>query len=563
MVEAPPALVFFAGALLVAVLPRRIGSVVLLAVPLVALGQITLLEPGAGLAWTFYGFELEPLRVDRLSLAFGYVFCGVGFLAGLYGLRTMGRAERVAALAYAGSALAVVFAGDLLTLFVGWELKAVGSALVIWTRGTPASGAAGLRYLYAQLIGGKLLLGGALWHYAETGSLVFEAFAASPAAVLVLLAFMLSAAVPPLHAWLPDAYPTASVAGTVFLSAYTTKAAVYALARGFPGYEVLVWAGVVMALYGVFYAMLANDIRRLLAYHIVSQVGFMVAAVGIGTQEAINGATAHAFAHIIYKGLLLMGAGAVLYATGRSKASELGGLARLLPWTLVLYLVGAVSISGVPLFSGFVSKELSIAAASLDGRAAVVVLLKIASVGTFLSTTLKLPYATWFGRTPADAPPGGLQQRPVAPSMYAAMGAAAVLNLVIGLAPGAFYGLLPFTVDYDPYTLGKVVETSQILLFTAVGFWLLAHKLKSAPTIALDVDWLYRVLPRRVLAGVQPVRERLPRPAPNPSWRRGLTGLRGQVSADGRTASPVYPTWLLGATIIGVSMILLGLSLVP
>ena len=562
MVELPPALVLFAGALLVAVLPRRLGSAVLLGAPLVALAQITVLEPGAGLAWTLYGFELEPLRVDRLSLAFGYVFCGVGFLAGLYGLRTMGRAERVAALAYAGSALAVVFAGDLLTLFVGWELKAIGSAVVIWSRRTQASGSAGLRYLYAQLIGGKLLLGGALWHYAETGSLAFDPFAVSPAAVLMLLAFVLSAAVPPLHAWLPDAYPTASVAGTVFLSAYTTKAAVYALARGFPGYEVLVWAGVVMALYGVFYAMLANDIRRLLAYHIVSQVGFMVAAVGIGTQEAINGATAHAFAHIIYKGLLLMGAGAVLYATGRSKASELGGLARRMPWTLVLYLVGAVSISGVPLFSGFVSKELSIAAASLDGRTTVVLLLKIASVGTFLSTTLKLPYATWFGRPPADAPPAGLPLRPLAPSMYAAMGAAAVLNLVIGLAPGPFYGLLPFAVDYDPYTLGKVVETTQILLFTAVGFWLLAHKLKSAPTIALDVDWLYRVLPRRALAGVQPVRERLPRLAPNPDWRRGLAGLRGQVSADGRTASPVYPTWLLGATIIGVSMILLGLSLV-
>ncbi len=551
----PPAAILLVGALVIAVVPRRVGGALMLALPVLAFAQLLALEPGTSLSASFYGFEVEPLAVDRLSLAFGYVFCIAAFIAGLYGLQVMGTDERVAATMYAGSALGVVLAGDLLSLFVFWEIKAIGSTFLVWARRTEEAGRAGKRYLYMQLAGGKLLLAGILWHIAATGSIEFTAMDPGPAAVLMLLGFLMAAAVPPLHPWLPDAYPQATIAGTVFLSAYTTKASVYALARGFAGYEILVWLGVAMALYGVVYAVLENDIRRLLGYHIISQVGYMVAAVGIGTEMALNGATAHAFAHILYKGLLLMGAGAVLYAVGESLGTRLGGLARKMKAVLTLYMVGAVSISGFPLFSGFVSKELTMEAASLDERALVVILLKIASVGTFLHTGLKLPYMVWFGRD------RGLQPRPVPPSMYAAMGAAAVINFAIGVQPWLLYDLLPFPVPYTPYYAEKLVEMSQVLLFTGLGFLLLLKKLAAEPTVSLDTDWFYRDAPFRIAGTVKRLRpERQPGRA-GPGVLERFPPLQRAPLAGAK--SPVYPTWLLGASILGVSVLILALALIP
>jgi multicomponent Na+:H+ antiporter subunit D len=496
-----PVVPFLLAAVVAWFAPRRVGNAALLTAPVVALVQLGQLEVGTTVPVHYLGFDLDVMRVDRLALPFAWVFAVAALIGAIYGLTSMHARERAAVLVYAGAAMGVVFAGDLLSLFFFWEIKAVASTFVILERRGGNSGRAGTRYLYTHLVGGKLLFGGALWYAAETGSLTFEAMTLSWPTALILLAFLLSAAVPPLHAWLPDAYPEASVAGTVFLSAFTTKAAVYALARGFPGTQLLIALGVAMALYGVVYAVLENDTRRLLGYHIVSQVGYMVAGIGIGTEAALNGATAHAFAHILYKGLLLMGAGAVLYATGRSKMTGLGGIANRMRPTLALYMIGAVSISSVPLFSGFVSKELVVDAASLSDLGWVVLLLKVASVGTFLHTGLKLPYGTWFGAEgwgPRDNGDHPIQVGRVAPSMYVAMAISAVLNTALGLFPGLLYRFMPYEVVYDPYTLGKVVEKSSILLFTALAFWLLLDQLGAKATVSLDVDWLYRGLPRLV-----------------------------------------------------------------
>jgi multicomponent Na+:H+ antiporter subunit D len=548
----PPGLVFVVGAALLAVAPQRLRTALVVATPLVAGALLLARERGPGPAVELYGYALQPLRVDGLSLAFGYVFVIAAFLSGVYGLRTMGPAEQAVAYVYAGSALGAVFAGDLVTFFVFWEIKAIASAALVMAPRTRAAGAAGMRYLYVHLVGGTVLLAGILVHIGATGSVAFTGFEASVASYLMVVGIALSAAVPPLHAWLPDAYPEASVAGTVFLSAFTTKAAVYALARGFAGYEVLVWFGVFMALYGVVYAVLENDIRRLLAYHIVSQVGYMVAAVGIGTDMAINGATAHAFAHILYKGLLLAGAGAVLAATGRRKLTELGGFARAMPWVVVLYMIGAFSISSVPLFSGFVSKELVIVAASDDGRLFTLWLLKLASVGTFLHTGLKLPYFTWFG------PRREIPVTPLPATMYAAMAGLAVLNVVIGLYPAVLYDLLPFPVPYDPYTAPKLVETVQLLAFTALGFWLLLDKLGGEPTVTLDTDWLYRGVPtaggrRRARAGSRAAttlarqsRRLVPQPRP--------------LDVPGNPNGRLLPIWLLGSVVLATFIALLGVS---
>lgn len=482
----PPALVFIVGGLLLPILPRRARPVAFLLFPVLALALLLQSEPGTGLTVPFLDYELVVSEVDRLGLAFGYVFTIVAFLGGVYGFSLMGSGELVAASLYAGSALGVVFAGDLFTLFIFWETMAVSSVCLIWARRSDQSYRAGMRYLLAHLFGGSVLLAGILWHLRETGSIFFTALEGGPAAYLILFGFALNAAVVPLHAWLSDSYPEATVTGGVFLSAFTTKAAVCVLARGFAGWEILVWAGVVMAIYGVIFAVLENDIRRLLAYHIISQVGYMVAGVGIGTETAINGATAHAFAHILYKGLLFMGAGAVLHAVGRSKLTELGGLARHMPFTVFLYMVGAFSISGVPLFSGFVSKSMVVYAAEMDYRGWVVLLLHLASIGTFLHTGLKLPYFTWFGRQSSVRPAR------VPASMHIGMILAAVVNIGIGVYPAILYGLLPYAASYQPYTLTHFTETMQLLWFTALGFWLLVDKLSGEPTITLDADWLYR-----------------------------------------------------------------------
>lgn len=487
MPDWPPVVLFLLGAALLPLVPRIVRPGLCVAVPLLALGHLLRLEPGATWTMRFLEFTLVPLEVTRLSLVFGYVFTVMAAIGGVYAWSLRSTGQQAAALLYAGAALGVIFAGDLLTLFFCWELMAVASVCLVWARGTPAAWRAGHRYLYVHLFGGSVLLAGILWHLAAGGTIAFTAFASGGPAWLILAGFALNAAVPPLHAWLSDSYPEATVTGAVFLSAFTTKTAIYALARGFAGWDVLVAAGVVMALYGVVYAVLENDIRRILAYHIISQVGYMVAGVGIGTQMALNGATAHAFTHILYKGLLFMAAGAVLHATGKSRLTELGGLARVLPWTLALYMVGAFSISGFPLFSGFVSKPVTVAAVEYAGRDWMALGLHLASIGTFLHTGLKLPYFTWFG------PDRGL--RPVAAvpiSMYVAMGLAAALNIGIGLFPGVLYALLPFPLEYAPYTAAHLAKTAQLLLFTAAAFWLLRGQLGGQPTIALDTDWLYR-----------------------------------------------------------------------
>jgi multicomponent Na+:H+ antiporter subunit D len=374
----------------------------------------------------------------------------------------------------------------LLTLYVFWEIMAIASAWLIFTARTEQSGQAGMRYLLFHLLGGGVLLAGVIWQVHETGSLLFNRVESSGPGWLILFGFAANAAVPPLHAWLPDSYPEAPVTGSVFLSAFTTKAAVYVLARGFPGSDLLLVAGSLMAVYGVFYAVLENDIRRILSYHIVSQVGYMVAGIGIGTEAALNGATAHAFAHILYKGLLFMAAGAVVHATGRRKLTELGDLSGSLPWVFVFYMFGALSISGFPLLSGFVSKWLVVHAAELDHRDWVVLLLSVASVGTFLSVGLKLPYFVWFG------PKRAIRTASIPPGMYFAMALASAINLAIGLWPDLFYRVLFFGADYRPYTPLHLTETAEILIFSGLAFWFFRRQMNPKTALTLDVDWFYR-----------------------------------------------------------------------
>jgi len=467
----------------------RARHVAMIALPAAALVDCILMQPGTHGVVPFLGQELVFGRVDRLSLLFSYVFSIIALLGMIYSLHVDDDAQHVAALTYAGAALGVTFAGDFLTLFLFWELMALSAALIVWLRRERAATAAGFRYLLVHVFGGLCLLGGIVLYWSHTGTLAFGDLsrdAGSAAFVLILIAFLLNAAVPPLGAWLPDAYPEATATGAVFLTAFTTKSAVYALIRGFAGTEILVWLGAAMAVYGVVYAVLENDARRLLAYHIISQVGYMVCGVGIGTELALNGASAHAFAHILYKALLFMGAGAVLQVTGLRKLSDMGGLYKTMPVTFALYMVGAFAISAVPLFSGFVSKSMVVSSAGESHRATIFLLLTLASAGTFLHTGLKLPYYMFFGKD------RGLPAREPPTNMLVAMGLAAAACVLIGVVPALLYGYLPFPVDYAPYTARHVMATLGLLGFTALGFFALLAHLDPEPTVSLDTDWFYR-----------------------------------------------------------------------
>jgi len=484
-----PGLLLIIGAWLVPLLKGRARHVAMIALPAAALVDCMLMQPGTYGVEPFLGQGLVFGRVDRLSLLFSYVFSIITLLGMIYSLHVDDDAQHVAALTYAGAALGVTFAGDFLTLFLFWELMALSAALIVWLRRERAATAAGFRYLLVHVFGGLCLLGGIVLYWSHTGTLAFGDLsrdAGSAAFALILIAFLVNAAVPPLGAWLPDVYPEATATGAVFLTAFTTKSAVYALIRGFAGTEILVWLGAAMAVYGVVYAVLENDARRLLAYHIISQVGYMVCGVGIGTELALNGASAHAFAHILYKALLFMGAGAVLQVTGLRRLSDMGGLYKTMPVTFALYMVGAFAISAVPLFSGFVSKSMVVSSAGESHRATIFLLLTLASAGTFLHTGLKLPYYMFFGKDrglPAREPPS---------NMLVAMGLAAAACVLIGVVPALLYRYLPFPVDYAPYTARHVMATLGLLGFTALGFFVLLAHLDPEPTVSLDTDWFYR-----------------------------------------------------------------------
>lgn len=484
----PPALIMLAGALFLPLLHRNIRPYFSLLIPLLALGLIWSAPTGLHLRLELMDYPLIFYQVDPLSRVFGLIFAFITFLGCLFAFQVREAAQQTASLLYAAGALGVTFAGDFITLFFFWELMSLASTYLIWARRTLESQKAGMRYLIFHIFGGGLLFAGILFHTAETGRILIEPLTSldSPSSWLILAGVTVNAAVVPLHVWLPDAYPKATITGAVFLSALTTKTAVYALLRIFPGWDILLYLGVGMTLYGVFFAVLANDIREILSYHIISQVGYMVAGAGIGTELAINGAAAHAFSHILYKGLLFMGTGAVIQTTGKSKLTELGGLAHKQPAILCLYMIGALSISGFPLFNGFVSKSMVIAAANAAHYDTAMLLMTLASVGTFLSVGLKLPYGTWYGGKQRLSP------TPLPRNMVLAMAATAFICLLHGIRPGLLYDLLPYKVHYEPYTFSHLIETSQILIFTFTAYWIFRKKIYSKAGITLDLDWFYR-----------------------------------------------------------------------
>ncbi|MBI9111552.1 Na(+)/H(+) antiporter subunit D [Maridesulfovibrio ferrireducens] len=486
-----PAVAFIALAMALPFFRGQHWKWLLLVPPIIAIAVVFTATMGSFGVIPYLGNTLILGRVDKLSLVFANVFAIQSLIGMIYAFHLKDKAHHASAALYVAGAFGCVFAGDYLTLFIFWELMAVASTFLIWLHRTKTSSAAGYRYFLFHMLGGLFLLGGLLLRYHEIGTFAF--LPVDPSAVqyydwLILIGFCVNAAVVPLHAWLPDAYPEATIPGAVFMCAFTTKTAVYVLARGFSGVYVLAIAGTFMAVYGVLYASMENNARRILSYHIVSQVGYMVAGIGIGTALCLNGAIAHAYAHILYKGLLFMSVGTILFAVGTADLDKLGGLVGKLPWLVILYMVGAVSISGMPFFNGFISKTMTITGAAESHNTLIAIGLEIAAVGTFLSVGIKLPYFAFFHK-PAKTE---LKLNPIPKNMYVAMAIAATLCFAQGVYPQMLYSLLPFPVEYTPYTPWHLLQSAMLLAFTGAGFWIMRKVIVPHHGRNLDFDKLYR-----------------------------------------------------------------------
>ena len=554
----PPAFIFLAAALLTTVSPAPLRRLLVPAVPL--LGGINLWavwNGSAGLEVPLLDIRLELLRVDSLSLLFGLLFHIAAFLGAVFAFHVRDRLQQAGLLLYAGSALGAVFAGDLISLLIFWEGAALGSVLLILARREPRAARAAMRYLVFQLVSGLLLLGGAVILIGDTGSAAFDHIGiGSLGGVLIFVAFGIKCGFPLLHTWLTDAYPESTPTGMVLLSAFTTKLAVYALARGYAGTEVLIPIGTAMTAFPIFFAVIENDLRRVLAYSMINQIGFMVVGIGIGSALALNGAVSHAFNDVIFKGLLLMSMGAVLHQTGKINGSELGGLYKSMPQTTGLCIVGAASISAFPLFSGFVSKSMVMSAAAAEGHWIVWILLLFASAGVFHHAGIKIPYFAFFAHD------SGIRTREPPLNMRIAMAIAAILCVVIGCYPAWLYSLLPYDAGYAPYTGSHVLVQVQLLFFSALAFVFLNLVGLYPPelrSVNIDSDWIYRrLLPGAARRGGDAAGAIAARV--QEQWRRGLDRLIFLIARQHRPGGALAQTWPTGAAALWI-LVLLGACL--
>jgi multicomponent Na+:H+ antiporter subunit D len=553
-----PSLIYFIAALAVPFINApRLRATFLLAIPVLGLLSFVYMPYGTSHLLPFFDVQLKIFRVDALSYIFGIIFSLAAFLSLIYAWHIRDRLEQVSSLVYAGAAIGAVFAGDLITLFVFWEGTALASVFLIWTRRTEGAYHTGMRYITAQIVSGLLLLVGIALFYHDTGSTAFEHMELDSLGTwLIFIAFGIKCAFPLLHNWLQDSYPAATFTGTVTLSAFTTKLAVYALARGFAGTEYLLYIGVAMTLFPVFFAAIENNLRRVLSYSLNNQLGFMVVGIGIGTPLALDGTVAHAFAHVVYKALLFMSVGAVFYRTGKERASDLGGLWRSMPLTMCFCIIGAMSISAFPLFSGFISKSLIISAAGHEHYFFIWIALVVASIGVLEHAGIKIPYSMFFGHD------RGWRVKEAPVHMLIAMGIAAAICVGVGIWPEPLYALLPYPVDYQPYTSSHVITQLQLLFFAILAFALLIRfKIYPAEyrSINLDTDWVYRRLLPRMFSYISARVTAVWRSLAGFTERRIDRTLSVVYRAHG-PQGPLARTWPTGSMVLWIA-ILLGITL--
>lgn len=562
--ELPPFILFYLGALALMVLNDKFRPLILLLIPVLSLLQLWGTPEGIHWQVQLFNFQLQLFKVDKLSMLFGLIFHIATFIACLYAWHIRDKMQQIASLLYAGSAIGAVFAGDLISVIIFWEMLALTSVFLVFANRSPQAVHSAWRYFYFQLCSGLLLMAGVIIYYLHTGSTNFELIGldtstnSSWANWLIFFAFGIKAAFPLMHNWLTDAYAESTATGTVFLSAFTTKTAVYMFARGFPGTELLVYIGAAMTCFPIFYAVIENNLRRVLAYSMINQIGFMLVGIGIGTSLAINGAVAHAFNDILFKGLLFMSMGAVLHMTGRHNASELGGLYKSMPKTTLVCIIGAASISAFPLFSGFVSKSMVMTAALNQGYDWVWLMLLFASAGVFHHAGIKIPYFAFFAHD------SGIRTTEPPRNMLWAMYIAAALCVVIGVFPELLYQLLPYQTDYTAYDSTHVLAQLQILFFSALAFvWLNLKGIypPELPSVNLDVEWTYRkFIPQQLSLACHWYKYKalsVKRIA-----NHKLTGLKRKFAGQGELLDKLATTSLTGTMVIWVTVLLASYLLI-
>ncbi len=541
----PPALIFILGALAIPLFPGRLKKAYILLLPVLGIINFLNIPLGTHFTFNFLDYTLILGEMDKMSRVFGIIYHIISFVGVLFILNLDNDSEYIAGFIYAGSALGVTQSGDLISFYFFWEALMIASMFLILIRRSKVSLGAAFRYTLVHAVGGLMLLAGIIIHSKQTGSFAVANIGLDGlGSYLIFLGFGVNCAWPMMHAWLTDAYPEATIGGAVFLSSFTTKTAVYALARAFPGAVPLIWIGTAMTAFPIFFAVVENNLRRVLAYSLINQVGYMVVGIGIGTDLAINGAISHAFAHILYKALLWMSVGAVMYRTGKENATDLGGLYKSMPFTCLCCVIGAASISAFPLFSGFISKSLVMSAASNQGLWVTWFVLLFAAAGVFHHAGIKIPFFAFFSH---DA---GHRVKEAPLNMRIAMGIAAFLCIFLGTFPNFLYDLLPYQMDYEPYTYGHVIGQLQLLLFSAMAFTLLllsGNYPAEMRAINIDADWFYRkggkvvyILLDKSLNGINTFCNRV--------LANGVPEKLGRFFAEGPARfclSLVKPLWLL------------------
>lgn len=560
LLQLPPGAVLILGAVLAAVVRGPARALVLLGLPVASFFHLWFLhgQPESALpVWRFLDYTLSPTRLDGFAMVFAAAYHLAAFLAALFSAHVRDSVQHVASLMYAGAAIAAVAAGDLISLFVFWELTALTSVFLIWATRTERAYRTGMRYLIIQVGSGVLLLSGVLFHVHETGSVAFgHVGLESAGGLLIFLAFGIKAAFPLLHSWLQDAYPEATPTGTVWLSAFTTKLAIYALARGYAGEEALLWIGGIMIVAPLVYAVLEDDLRRVLVHGLNNQLGLLVVGVGLGGELALNGVAAQAAAHIVYKSVLFMCMGAVLFRVGTVRASELGGLARSMPWTTAACIVAGAA--GFPLTMAFLGKSLIVSAAAEHHHLWTWLVLVFASAGIFYVACLRVTVSTFFGRD------SGLRCDEAPWNMRVAMGLGAAVCLVVGVLPGWFYSMMPYPMEYHAFTVPHVVTQIQLMAWAGLGFaivYVTGFAPKAKPGTLLDVEVVYRkILPAvvRGLLHVGGVIGATVRQAGSATLLAVEAALRAQYGPEGMWAR----SWATSTSVIWVAALLGAILLV-
>ncbi len=403
---------------------------------------------------------------DGLSVFLAIIATVVGSLAVLFsvnymhGDKQLGRYYELVLL-FIGAMAGLALTGSLLFLFVFWEITAFCSfALIAFNNDDPKAVAGGIKALIITSLGGVGLLIGALIIYANLGSYQIADFLAHadkmPKDVLALVAFgfLIAAAAKsaqfPFQTWLPDAMEAPTPVSALIHAATMVNAGVYLLARFFPAFkDVPGWTTAVMAvgllsvLLAGLMAVVANDLKRALAYSTVSQLGLMVYAIGAGSVYASQ---FHLLSHAVFKALLFLGAGTVIHAVGTRDMRLMGGLGSRMPFTRTVFVIGALALAGIPIFNGFWSKEL-ILEAGLEAEGAlwayIVALLCIAITGMY---TLRMVYLVFFGD-----PRSQLHAHDAQTAMKVSLGILALGACTTWLLAGPLYQLLTSTLPFHQF----------------------------------------------------------------------------------------------------------------